>query len=347
MQESIYYDIAGLLSQRCIINFIIGNRGGGKTYAAKKLVIKRFLNKGKKFVWIRRYQSEIDAIFADAETGDFWGSVKRNEELNKKYPDLQYSASGNNLFLNDKVAGNIVPLSTSMQLKSIDWDEVTTVIFDEFIIDKGRTPYLKNEVHVFLELMETIGRMRDDIVFVLIGNGISVDNPYFRYFHVAPKLNQRYTKFKRGICIEFYFNEKFIAIKEKTKLGRLIAGTDYGEYNMRNKFLRDSDSFLAARLATANYKMYQFIFDGDRFSLWQDYKYQCYYIDRNYEQNFGEFRTFVSNPIDMVDSDKSMIMFKKNSAIFKRLNMLIERGDLFFCDQSAKQQFYEKLLTTY
>lgn len=347
MSKSIYYDIAGLLSQRCILNFIIGNRGGGKSYGAKKLVINRFMKNNKKFVWLRRYQSEIDAIFADKEEGDFWGSVKNDKDLKRKYPDLDYSYSGNNLMLNDRVAGNIVPLSTSMQLKSIDWDDVTTVIFDEFIIDKGRITYLKNEVFVFLELMETIGRMRDDIVFILIGNGISVVNPYFTALGITPRIGQRYTKFKNGICIEFYFNEEFIAIKEKTKLGKLIAGTAYGEYNMRNKFFRDSDSFIGPRPASANYKAYQFIFDGERYSLWQDYKYQRYYIDRNFESNFGEFRTYVSNPVDMVDSDKSMIMFKKNNALAKKLVMLIERGDLFFCDQAAKQIFYEKLLTNY
>ena len=148
-----------------------------------------------------------------------------------------------------------------------------------------------------------------------------------------------------GICIEMYFNEDFIKLKEETDLGKLVAGTDYGEYNMRNKFLRDSDSFLEKRPATASNKLYQFIFDGEKFSFWQDRKYQRFYIDRSYEDNFGEFRTYVSNPVDMIDSDKSMIMFKKNNALSKRLIMIIERGDLFFCDQSAKQKFYEKLLT--
>lgn len=343
-KQSIYYDIAGLLSQRCLLNFIIGNRGGGKTYAAKKLVIKRFLNKKQKFVWIRRYKSEIDQIFAKS---DFWGSVKNDEELKRKFPDLTYSCSSSNgeLLLNDEIAGYIIPLSTSMQLKSIDWDDVTTIIFDEFIIDKGRVPYLKNETHILLELMETIGRLRNNVVFILIGNAISIVNPYFTTFQIAPKLNQRFTKTKEGICIEFYWNEEFVKIKESTKLGQLIKGTDYGEYNMKNRFLRDSDSFITSRPNTATNKLYQFIFDGEKFTLWQDYKYQRYYIDRNYENNFGEFRTYVSNPVDMVDDDKSMIMFKRNNAIAKRLIMIIERGDLYFCDQSAKQKFYEKLLT--
>ena len=334
MSESIYYDIAGLLSQRCVFNFVIGNRGGGKTFGGKKLVINRFKRKQQQFVWVRRYMTEIDTL------SDFWADIR------PFFPDDELTQKGQELYINGELAGYLIALSTSMQLKSVAFPRVSTIIMDEFIIDKGRINYLRNEVHVFMELYETIARMRENVTAIFFGNAISRVNPYFDFFKVTPELYKRYTK-KNGICVEFYFNEKYIEKKESTKFGQLIKSTSYGEYNMRNKFLRDSDSFIEQRPASASYKMYQFIFDGERFSLWQDYKYQRYFIDRNYEKNFGEFRTFVSNPVDMVDSDKSMIMFKKNSAISKRLVMLIERGDLFFCDQSAKQKFYEKLLTNY
>ena len=331
---SIYYDIAGLLSQRCIFNFVIGNRGGGKTYGGKKLVINRFKRKGQQFVWVRRYQTEIDTL------NDFWADIRN------AFPDDVLTQKGQSLYINGDLAGYLIALSTSMQLKSVAFPLVSTVIMDEFIIDKGRINYLRNEAHVFMELFETIARMRENVTAIFFGNAISIVNPYFDFFKITPELGRRYTK-KGGICVEFYFNEEFIAKKESTAFGRLIADTSYGEYNMKNKFLRDSDSFIETRPPSAGNKLYQFIFDSEKFSLWQDQKYQRYYIDRTYEANFGEFRTYVSNPIDMIDTDKSMIMFKKNCALAKRLLQIVERGDLFFCDQSAKQKFYEKLLTNY
>lgn len=331
---SIYYNIAGLLSQRCIFNFVIGNRGGGKTYGSKKLVINRFKRQGKQFVWVRRYQTEIDTL------SDFWADIR------SAFPNDELTQVGNELYINGDLAGYLIALSKSMQLKSVAFPLVATIIFDEFIIDKGRINYLRNEAHVFMELYETIARMRENVVAVFLGNAISIVNPYFDFFKVTPELGRRYTK-KNGICIEFYFNDEFIQKKENTAFGKIIKGTSYGEYNMKNKFLRDSDSFIENRPVTANLKLYQFIFDGERFSLWQDYKYQRYYVDRAFEKNFGEFRTFVSNPIDMDDNDKSMIIFKKNNTISKKMALLVERGDLYFCDQSAKQKFYEKLLTNY
>lgn len=333
-QNSIFYDIAGLLSQRCIFNFVIGNRGGGKTFGGKKLVINRFKRKGTQFVWIRRYRTELDTL------SDFWADIRPH------FPEDELSQKGQELYINGELAGYLIALSTSMQLKSVAFPTVQTIIFDEFIIDKGRINYLRNEAHVFMELYETIARLREGVVAIFFGNAISIVNPYFDFFKVAPDLGKRFTK-KDGICIEFYFNDKFIERKESTAFGKIIKGTSYGEYNMKNKFLRDTDSFIAPRPASANNKLYQFIFDGQRYSLWRDNKYQCYYVDTNYEPNFGEFRTFVSSSIDMDDKDKSMIMFKKNSAISKRLIELIERGDIFFINQSAKQKFYEKLLTNY
>lgn len=333
VKTNIFYDISKLLSQRCIFNFVIGNRGGGKTYGSKKLVINRFKRKGQQFVWVRRYQTEIDTL------NDFWADIK------KAFPEDELTQTGNELYINGELAGYLIALSTSMKLKSVAFPLVATIVFDEFIIDKGRLNYLRNEVHVFMELYETIARLRDNVVAIFLGNAISIVNPYFTFFKLAPKLSQRFTK-KDGVCIEFYFNDDFIATKEQTRFGQLIKGTSYGEYNMKNKFLRDTDAFLSKRPATANRKWYQFIFDGQRFSMWQDIKNSCFYIDRTYEDNFGEYRTYVSNPADMIDTDTSMVMFKKTTTIAKKLVELIEHGDIFFCDQSAKQAFYEKLLTT-
>lgn len=331
---SIYYDVSGLLSQRCIFNFVIGNRGGGKTYGGKKLVINRFKRKKQQFVWVRRYQTEIDTL------SDFWADIRG------AFPKDELTQKGQSLYINGDLAGYLIALSTSMQLKSVAFPMVSTIIFDEFIIDKGRITYLRNEAHVFMELFETVARMRENVTALFFGNAISIVNPYFDFFKITPELGRRYTK-NGGICVEFYFNEEFINKKENTKFGRLIAGTSYGEYNMKNKFLRDTDSFIGERPATANRKQFQFIFDGEKFSLWQDYRNQCFYVDRNFESNFGEFRTYVTNPADMDDNDKSMVLFKKNNPMAKRLAALIERGDLYFSDQSAKQKFYEKLLTNY
>ena len=331
--QSIFYDGAGLLSQRCVLNFVIGNRGGGKSFFGKKLVINRFKKKGAQFVWVRRYQTEIDTLT------DFFADIK------SFFPEDDLKVEGNTCYINGEPAGWLIALTTSQKLKSVAFPNVQTIVFDEFIIDKGKVGYIKNEVQVFLELFETIARMRDNVTTIFFGNAISIVNPYFVYFGITPDLNRRYTK-QNGVCVEFYFNEAFVAKKSRTRFGRLIEGTRYGEYNMLNKFLRDSDSFIVeTRPAGASLKIQQFILDGERFALWQDTRRGEWYIDNAYEPNFGTYRTYVLNPVDMEESDKSHILLKKNCVLVKKLREIAERGDLYFNNQNTKQKFYELLLT--
>lgn len=49
-----------------------------------------------------------------------------------------------------------MPLSIANILKSSSYENVDTILFDEFIIDKGTYHYLQDEVTAMLELIETI-----------------------------------------------------------------------------------------------------------------------------------------------------------------------------------------------
>ena len=57
--NSIFLDFNKPLSYNALLSFIITERGLGKSYGSKKFVAKRFINKGKQFVYIRRYKSEL------------------------------------------------------------------------------------------------------------------------------------------------------------------------------------------------------------------------------------------------------------------------------------------------
>lgn len=331
---SIYYSPAPLLSQKCIFNFVVGNRGGGKSFSGKVLVIKRFKKKKKQFIYLRRYQTELDAI------DDLFADVRW------KFPKDKLEQKGDKLYINGELAGYMIALTKTPSLKSNPYPLVTTIIFDEFIIDKGRITYLKNEPQLLEEFYDTVDRSRDETVVLCFGNAISIVNPHFVYFNTYPDLNRRFTKnIEKSTCVEFYFNEEFIAMKKDTRFGRSISQREYGQYNLYNRFLRDSDSFIAKRPQTANYKLYQFILDGSKYSLWQDIKQQSFYIDNSYESNFGYYRTYVLNPNEMDDNDKSHVLLKKNNATMKRVKVWLERGDLYFNNQTTKQKFFEILLT--
>ena len=143
-----YYDPNKTLSRQRLFNFVVGARGCGKTYGAKKTVIKRFLKSGKQFVYLRRYETEMPA----AEMLNFF------DDVSVEFPDTEFK-SYNGLFrINKQIAGWYFPLSKATMLKSIPFPNVDLIIFDEFIIEVGIYRYLPNEVRTFLECYSTISR---------------------------------------------------------------------------------------------------------------------------------------------------------------------------------------------
>lgn len=84
------------------------------------------------------------------------------------FQELIYQLKEINFIVTEKFVGYAMTLSTAQDLKSSNFSNVKYIIFDEFIIEEGqKKTYLKNEVFVFLNLIETIARLRDVRVFLL------------------------------------------------------------------------------------------------------------------------------------------------------------------------------------
>ena len=140
-----WYDYSKVLSYNAMFNFIIGERGVGKTYGAKKYAINRFLKKGEQFVYLRRYKTELKEACGD--TGKFFGAMY------DEFPDQEFKMNGQKIMCGKKVMGYALALSVANILKSTTFNKVSTIIFDEFILDKGSYHYLQNEVEQLLDVV--------------------------------------------------------------------------------------------------------------------------------------------------------------------------------------------------
>ena len=131
----------------------------GKTYGATKLVVNKYLKKDEEFAYIRRYKPELAKALPK-----FFDSVNANNE----FPEHYLCAKSNRFFCDSECFGYAMTLATAQDLKGTSFSKVTTIIFDEFIIEEGQKKYyLKNEVETFLGLIETLARMRDIRIFML------------------------------------------------------------------------------------------------------------------------------------------------------------------------------------
>ena len=62
-----WYTYDKVLTYNAMLNFIIGERGVGKSYGIKKHVLKKFKKKHKQFIYLRRYDTELRKSLKDNE----------------------------------------------------------------------------------------------------------------------------------------------------------------------------------------------------------------------------------------------------------------------------------------
>lgn len=230
-----YYSLRKCLSYNRYFNILIGGRGIGKTYQLKKYVIEQYLKSKKQFVWVRRYKTEIKEA-----TDGFFTKHKNN------YPGHKFSIRGKTAYIDGKQAGRFIALTNADILKgSDDFSAVTTIVYDEFIIDNKSSfrRYLPNELRVFTDLQETIFRTRQDGKVFMLANALSMINPYCLAFGIKFHYNPL---FKTDlIYAEMLSTTNELAFAKATTPQNKLATKylpEYNEYANNESFLNDDYS---------------------------------------------------------------------------------------------------------
>lgn len=321
------------MSYNRILNFVLSNRGGGKTFDYTRWCIDDFLKTKRQAVWVRRHANQLRGD-KDApgilDDNRFFSAVLKEGF----YQDVKLEIKGNVGYINDEPAITFVALSTSRRkLKSMNLPHVNKIIFDEFIEDNG---YLKDEVEIFLDLFESVARLRDNVRAVLLANAISVVNPYFLYFDVKPKTDSRFTV-TDDICIEMFTDDEFIDAKNKTRFGRLIRGTRYGEYAVNNKWLLDSETFIEPKTPRAEF-MLGLKYNGVMYGFWVDYKAGLIFVNKQYDPS-----SYALYCLQRDDHEDNLLLIKSisDSKLVQRVVYAFRNGLIRFEDMSVKNQFYE------
>ena len=338
---TVYYNPYYTLSHNALFNFIIGNRGGGKTFGSKTWAINDFIKNNQQFVYLRRYTKELKTLKT------FW------QDIAQHHPEHDFDVKGKTFVINGKTAGYAMALSTSKIEKSTTFPNVNKIIFDEFIIDKGVYHYLPNEIEYFLEFYETIARTRD-VKVMFLANAITQTNPYFLYFNIELPYNKnvqtffndgtgRFTK-KRNktnpdILIELVADHDFIEMKSKTRFGQLVAGTNYYSYAVENEFLRDSNEFIARKSKNAQHK-FIINYHGKELGIWVDYTEGKYYVS-NDKDPFCKLVYAFTTPEH--NANTLLISSIKKSPLLHPFFENFKIGNVRFESMDIKNMFYELL----
>lgn len=289
-RESIWWTPKKILSYNCLYNWIVGNRGGGKTFGCKEMCIRKAIENGEEFVYVRRTEVELthakkkffDDIVSEGKFPGYTFQVKGNE---LQYSEIMYDEETGEEVYEWKQLGYALALSGARKQKSVSFPRVKYIIFDEFIIpNAGFGSYLPDEVTCFLELYETIARMRDVIV-LFVSNAVTMGNPYFIYFDLHLPYGSFIGRCGKDKCLEIVNNEAYKEKKRQTRFGQMVAGTDYAEYAIENRFVWDNVEDKLAKLDNNYNYGGNILWNGILFAYYfrNDFKYVLFSnkVDKN------------------------------------------------------------------
>lgn len=323
---NIFWSINKLLTYNAMINIIIGERGVGKSYSSKKHVVKKAIKTGRKFIYMRRYETELELMLNNQEEEPFFKDISKDPD----FKDINFEIQNKVAYANGKEIGYFMALSRQAHYKSIPYPDVDFIIFDEVFIQSNR--YLKNEITQFLEFLETVGRLRDIKVFML-SNFISIANPYFMAFDLSLPYGKDIKLFKDGtIAVCYIKNEKYREVKRETKFGKLISGTSYERYAIDNEALNDTNSFIRKK-SRGSYHLFNIVINGNFYGVWKDTQKMCLVVSLDYNNDCPILLSF-----DFNSHTEKTTLARTRSPYFKSLISNYSGGNLFFERLDIKEQ---------
>jgi hypothetical protein len=265
-----YYNYDKVLSYNGTYNYLVGARGLGKTYGAVKRAIKSGITKGDQFIYVRRYKSELttarNTFFAALEH-EFPAQDFRVNGPFAQYAPIETRGEKKREWF---TIGYFVALSTSQTQKSVSFPKVKTIIFDEFIIEKGAIHYLPDEATVFNNFYSTVDRGTDKTKVFFLANSVSIMNPYFLEYEIVPDSGSEFiVKHDGFIVCHFPESEAFASSIYQTKFGKFIKGTEYGDYAVGNTFSDNHENLLSQKDYRARYT-YSLETAKGTFSVWHN-----------------------------------------------------------------------------
>lgn len=238
-------DTAG---QKPEIYIAASNRSAGKTTFFNGYMLHNYLRKNKKFLLLYRRRYEI----TQAADGFF-------KDINKLFfPDLVMTQDTGiknvfeKLYISERKehapkyeCGYATSLSAAEQIKKFSHllSDVDIILLDEAFPENDN--YLKNEIDLFMSVHDSLargnGQMSRYLPVIIVGNLISVYNPYFDALGIIDslQLNANYTR-GAGYVIEQNFNEISARKHQESAFHRALSSAAYNATTQERKYINTS-----------------------------------------------------------------------------------------------------------
>ena len=180
-----FYSLDKIIATNSQYNFILGERSNGKSYACMEMMIKKYAQTGEQSALLRRWDEDFKgkrgSVMFDAHVSN--GAVEKY--TNGRWTGVYYYASkwyfcntdedGKRTVANEPFCYGF-SISAMEHDKSTSYPNITTIVFDEVT---SRNGYLPDEFTLFMNVLSTIIRQRDNVKIFMLGNTVSKVCPYF------------------------------------------------------------------------------------------------------------------------------------------------------------------------
>lgn len=239
-RKDIYFDSRPSFAYGTKTVVWIGARRIGKTYAAKRYATKRYLYNGYQMLWLRDNDEARKKIAAN-------DGKKFFSDYGKTFHNLNGKIVGETITINEETFGYLQPTSTFQNYKGNDYEDIKTVIFDEFIPEHGKGVN-SARVWQFINSMYTTLSTRKDAKAILMANALDRGDEILDLFGFKVKDYGLYINREKDVCLHYCDNSpEFNAQRDESIVGRWIKGTQYEDNLFHNKFADDENQFFDRR----------------------------------------------------------------------------------------------------
>ena len=337
-----YYEGNKLLSLKDLngrtpeIYICTSNRSAGKTTFFNRYLIKKFKNKGEKFLLLYRYKYELSQV-SDKFFKDIKNYFFKTDEMTSVSKAKGLFVE---LLLNDISCGYAVALNSADNLKKYShlFSDTKRILFDEFQTENNQ--YCSNEVKKFISIHTSVARGQGAqsryVPVYMLSNTVNVLNPYYVELGISERL-QPNTKFLRGngYVLEQGYNESAKNAQVNSAFMSAFNNT-YVDYSINGSYLY-SDSAFIEKISGLNRYLCTIKFDGVEYAIREYPELNIVYCDTNIDSS-NKFKIAVTTTdhninYSLVNNSNLMVGVLRqyfNEGLFRFKNISCKKAVLNF-----------------
>ena len=239
-----WYNLNSVLGNTWAQLFVLlGGRQTGKSYALEEFIIRQFLKKRRRFVWIRLSKISVDKMLANNCDQLFDADLVRKYNLDlvrsKQNVYLVTKRDEKGKVLKKRLMGRVLALSEMSKEKGVafydkDYTGWINIVCDEFVREKDERQTFDVAYNLANSLENLVRNRSEKMRVILIGNMCGEIAEVLGNLNFLPQEYGRYKLKRKRAVIEYLPVTDEYKEMRKGAIANLILGDETGNFNNKS-----------------------------------------------------------------------------------------------------------------